>query len=152
MAAVDGMSAHRDLMMAALKSRFVPMLREKGFAGSFPHFQRRQQDRIDFLNIQFAREGGRFCLNIGQTGPEGLKDPAWPELKLSETDIGHLHHRSRVHHGFLMKQWFDFGPRSYDPPKPEKPASFYEDLASAALQAFEKDGERWFAKSPALKS
>jgi hypothetical protein len=138
-------------MMAALKGSFVPMLRQKGFVGSFPHFQRRRDDRIDFVDVQVAREGGRFCLNIGQTGPEGLNDPAWPELTLAETTVGHLQHRSRVHHGFFLKQWFEFGPRSYDPPKPVKAASFYQAIASKAVRAFEKDGERWFAKLPALR-
>ena len=144
------MSAHRDAMMAALKQMFVPMLREKGFAGAFPHFRRRLDSRIDFLDVQFAREGGRFCLNIGQTGPEGLKDPAWPELTIAETTVGHLHDRSRVHWGFFLKQWFDFGPRSYDPPKDVKPPSHYEAIAAQAAKAFEKDGERWFSRTRSL--
>jgi hypothetical protein len=148
---VDGVSTHREHMMAALKQTFLPVLRQKGFVGSFPHFQRRLDNRIDFLNVQFARVGGRFCLNIGQTGPKGLQDPAWPELALTETTVGHLlHHRSRVHWGFFMKQWFDFGPRSYDPPKDVKPPSYYEAIAVRAVKAFEKDGERWFNKSRAL--
>jgi hypothetical protein len=49
-----------------------------------------------------------------------------------------------------MKQWFDFGPRSYDPPKDVKPPSYYEAIAVRAVKAFEKDGERWFNKSRAL--
>ena len=146
------MSAHRDAMMTALKEQFVPMLRQKGFVGSFPHFRRKLDTRIDFLDVQFAREGGRFCINLGQTGSEGLQDPAWPDLPLAETATGHLHHRSRVHWGFFLKQWFDFGPRSYDPPKEVKPRPFYEAIATRAAQAFERDGERWFAKEPALRS
>ena len=144
------MSAHRDQMMAALKNAFVPMLREKGFVGSFPHFRRTLDTRIDFLDVQFAREGGRFCLNIGQTEPEGLQDPAWPELTIAETTVGHLRNRSRVHWGFFLKQWFDFGPRSYDPPKELKPPSYYEAIADRAARAFEKDGERWFSKQRTL--
>ena len=145
------MSEHREHMTHALKRTLLPMLREKGFAGSFPNFRRKLDDRIDFLNVQFGREGGRFCLNIGQTGPQGLQDPAWPDLALTETTVGHLRHRSRVHRGFLYKQWFDFGPRSYDPPKAVKPSSYYEAIATRAAQAFEKDGERWFSKRPALR-
>jgi Domain of unknown function (DUF4304) len=146
------MSAHREQMLAALKERLVPFLREKGFVGSFPHFRRELKGRIDFLDVQFAREGGRFCLNIGQTGPDGLKDPAWPDLTLAETTTGHLQHRSRVHWGFFLKQWFDFGPRSYDRPKPVKLPAHYEGIAARAVRALEKDGERWFGKEPALRS
>ena len=140
------MSAHRDHMMVVLKKTFVPMLREKDFTGSFPDFQRKLDHRIDFLNVQFAREGGRFYLNIGQTGPKGLQDPAWPDLTLAETTVGHLIHRSRVHWGFFLRQWFIFGPRSYDPPKAVKPPAYYEAIALKAARAFEKDGERWFSK------
>jgi hypothetical protein len=140
-------SAHRDLMMKALAAKFVLHLRDKGFAGSFPHFRRKLPDRIDFLDVQFAREGGRFCLNIGQTGPDGLKDPAWPDLTIEKTTTGHISdHSSRITHGFFMKQWFDFGPRSYDPPKLAKPPAFYEGIAAGAVRAFDKDGERWFDK------
>jgi hypothetical protein len=144
------MTEHREHMTAALKETFVPMLRQKGFVGSFPHFRRQLDNRIDFLNVQFAREGGRFCLNIGQTGPKGLQDPAWPGLAIAETTVGHLRHRSRVHRGFFLKQWFDFGPRSYDPPKSAKAPSYYEAIAAEAVRAFEKDGEKWFGKSRAL--
>ena len=45
------MNAHREQMMAALKQVFIPALRQKGFVGSFPNFQRRLDDRIDFLNV-----------------------------------------------------------------------------------------------------
>lgn len=145
------MTAHRELMMAALKDSFVPTLRRKGFVGSFPHFRRKLDERIDFVMVQFAREGGRFCLNIGQTGPDGLQDPAWPELTLAETTVGHLRHRSRVGRGFLAEQWFDFGPRSYDPQKAVEPPAYYQAIASDAIRAFEKDGEKWFSKSPALR-
>ena len=144
------MSAHRDQMMAALKKTFVPVLRQKGFVGSFPDFRRALEDRIDFLNVQFAREGGGFYLNIGQTGPQGLQDPAWPLLTPAETTVGHLLHRSRVHWGFFLKQRFDFGPRSYDPPKGVKPPSHYEAIAARAAKAFENDGERWFSKPRSL--
>ena len=145
------MTIHRELMMKALNSTFVPHLRARGFIGSFPHFQRKLGNRIDFLFVQFIRAGGSFCLNIGQTGAEGLQDPAWPGLALEKTTVGHLRHRSRIGRGFLAKQWFDFGPRNYDPPRPPKPEAHYESIASEAVRAFDKDGERWFSKSPALK-
>jgi hypothetical protein len=138
-------------MVAALKESFVPTLRQKGFVGSLPHFRRKLDDRIDFLDVQFAREGGRFCLNIGQSGPKGLEDPAWPDLALAETTVGHVHHSSRVHRGILFKQWFDFGPRKHDSPKAVKPAAYYQAIACSAARAFEKDGEKWFSKSRPLR-
>ena len=35
--------------------------------------------------------------------------------------------------------------------KPAGPVSFYEGIAADALRAFEKDGERWFNKQPAVQ-
>jgi len=145
------MTIHRELMMKALSAVFFPALRQWGFVGSFPHFRRQSDRRIDFLNVQFNRYGGSFCLNIGQTGPEGLVDSHWPGLTLAATTVGHLHHRSRVGRGFLAKQWFEFGSESHASPEPAKPVKFYEGIAAEAGRAFEKDGERWFNKQPALQ-
>lgn len=44
-----------DSMIAALKAVFVPVLRERGFKGSFPHFRRIRPDRIDLLTVQFDK-------------------------------------------------------------------------------------------------
>jgi hypothetical protein len=55
---MDAMSAHRDQMMAALKKTCVPMLRGEGLVGSFPDCPAGLDQRVDFLNVQFAREGG----------------------------------------------------------------------------------------------
>ena len=145
------MTIHREQMMTALRAVFVPVLRQRGFVGSFPHFRRKLDQRIDFLNVQFNRYGGSFCLNIGQTGPDGLEDPDWPDLSLAATTVGHLRYRSRVGRGFLAKQWFEFGPKCDNASKPARPVSFYEGIASDAVRAFEKDGERWFNKQPAVQ-
>ena len=144
------MSIHRELMDDALKAQLVPALLQRGFTGSLPHFRRRLADRIDFAMVQFSRSGGRFTLEVGQTGPEGLKDPSWPDLDVSKTTVAHLRHRARVARGFWRKQWFKFGPRVYDRPKPAKPAAFYEAIARDALKAFQSDGEAWLARRPAL--
>jgi len=148
---VATMTIHRELMMKALTAVFIPALRERGFVGSFPNFRRQLDQRIDFLNVQFNKYGGSFCVNIGQTGPDGLNDPNWPGLSLAQTTVGHLRHRSRVSWGFLAKQWFEFGPDTDAASKPAKPFSFYEGIAVDAVRAFEKDGEGWFSKQPAVQ-
>jgi hypothetical protein len=51
------MTPHRELMIAALKDRFVPMLRQKGFVGSFPHFL---SHKDDVLRALAARALGRI--------------------------------------------------------------------------------------------
>ena len=82
------MSVHHDLMMKALKTRLLPALRDRGFKGRFPHFRRAGPDRIDFVMIQFRREGGSFTINIGQSGPEGISEGPWADEHCREAHSG----------------------------------------------------------------
>ena len=134
------MSVHHDLMIKALKTRLLPALRERGFKGRFPHFRRAGTDRIDFVMIQFRREGGSFTINIGQSGPEGISEGAWADVPVEKLTVGHLNPvaRYRVSTGFWGGQWFEFGPRSYDDPKPAKTAEFYDRTAEEAVHASTK--------------
>lgn len=59
-------------MDQALKSSTIPFLRECGFKGSYPHFRRGRQDRIDLLTFQFDRDGGGFVVEIARCPPEGV--------------------------------------------------------------------------------
>jgi hypothetical protein len=68
------MSEHSERMMSALKTRFVPALRERGFVGSFPHFRRRLTNRVDYLMVQFYSAGGSFVVEVGRTGPDGFTE------------------------------------------------------------------------------
>jgi hypothetical protein len=123
---IGRMSVHHDLMMEALKKQLLPVLRERGFKGRFPHFRRAGRDRIDFVMIQFRRGGGSFTINIGQSGPQGIDRGPWADLPVEKLTVGHLTTRSRISTGFLDGQWFEFGPNSYEDQKPAKPTEFYD--------------------------
>src|SRR5687767_3662130 len=84
------MTDHRDRMMTALKSRFVPALRDRGFVGSFPHFRRRSAERLDLLNVQFYSAGGSFTINLARTGPDGFVDGPWADLPVEKIEVGHV--------------------------------------------------------------
>jgi hypothetical protein len=56
----------------ALKAIVLPVLRERGFKGSFPHFRRPRSDRIDLLTFQFDKWGGGFVMEMARCGPEGV--------------------------------------------------------------------------------
>ena len=58
-------------MTTALRARFVPPLRSRGFKGSLPHFRRARENRIDLLTIQFDRHGGGFVIEIARCPPDG---------------------------------------------------------------------------------
>src|SRR4026208_51140 len=119
------MTEHRERMMSAFKTRFVPALRERGFVGSFPHFRRLLPDRVDYLMVQFYSVGGSFVVEVGRTGPEGFADGPRKELPRDKTTVGHIVDRRRLtprdaHGGWRGGDWFKFGPRSYDRPQPVK--------------------------------
>jgi len=65
------MSESRDKMMEALHRVVVPMLRDMGFTGSFPHFRRVHDTQIDVLTFQFNRWGGSFVVEVAFCEPVG---------------------------------------------------------------------------------
>lgn len=152
------MSEHRDRMMTALKTRFVPALRQRGFSGSFPHFRRRLPYRIDYLVVQFYSAGGSFVLEVGRTGPDGFTDGPWQHLPVDKITVGHIFNDRRrliprdAHGGWRGKEWFEFGPRGYDPSEPVKPQEYYDRIADQALAVFDAAGEPWLSRQEPLDS
>jgi len=61
------MSVQRNAMIAELKRVIIPVLRETGFRGSFPHFRRVGEQRIDPLTFQFSTFGEQFVVEEGVT-------------------------------------------------------------------------------------
>jgi uncharacterized protein DUF4304 len=146
------MTEPRARMMTALRSRLVAPLRERGFVGSFPHFRRPLADRIDYLNVQFQRAGGGFTLNLGRTGPEGFTAGPWRGLPIEEIEVGHIFDDRRritprdAAGGWRGGEFWAFGPRSTDDPRPPEPQQFYDAIADEALATFVRIGEPWFAR------
>jgi len=74
-------------MKAALKRFVVSPLLEQGFTGSFPHYQRTVQDRIELLSFQTNKWGNSFTVEVSVVFPhrEGRErnlcfaDGAFPE-------------------------------------------------------------------------
>ena len=146
------MSEHSARMMGALKTRFVPALRERGFAGSFPHFRRRLPERVDYLTVQFYSAGGSFVLEVGRTGPDGFTDGPWKHLPVDKIGVGHIFYDRRrltprdAHGGRRGRDRFEFAPRSYDASQPLKPQEFYDAIADQALAVFIATGEPWLTR------
>ena len=59
-------------MKKALKEVVIPLLREQGFTGAFPHFRRRRPERRDLFTFQFDLHGGGFIIEIGQCPADGF--------------------------------------------------------------------------------
>ena len=58
------MSDLRLQMDAALKATLIPLLRDRGFKGSLPHFRRIGKSGIDLFTVQFDRNGGGFVVEV----------------------------------------------------------------------------------------
>jgi hypothetical protein len=71
---------NRTGMIAVLKMCCVPVLRDMGFEGQFPHFNRKVAEFVDRVTFQFAREGGSFCLNVGQADRRWWKTLLQPKI------------------------------------------------------------------------
>ena len=59
-------------MDSALKSEFVPLLRERGFKGSYPHLRRIGEKKVDIIGVQFSQWGEQFYLEIAVGPTEGI--------------------------------------------------------------------------------
>ena len=88
------MSDERDRMIETLKEYVVPVLRERGFKGSFPHFRRPTATAIHLLTFQFDKWGGGFTIEIAVCPPDGVT-MHWGE---------HIPARTAVSQGTFQKE------------------------------------------------
>ena len=59
-------------MIKYLSELVIPVLRRKGFKGSFPHFRRLTSDRINLLTFQFDKYGRGFVIEIANCKVTGF--------------------------------------------------------------------------------
>jgi hypothetical protein len=108
----------RQLMDAALKSSVVPLLREHGFKGSYPHFRRHQPTGIDLLTFQFSQFGGSFVVEIGTCGLGGVTLPWGKSVGPSKVTALNLspaqRHRLVPPDTKRSDYWFKFDAGDYD--------------------------------------
>ncbi len=62
----------RSEMDKEIKANIVPILKEKGFKGSYPHYQRKLEKYIQVLGFQFSQFGPSFYIEIGTTSYDGV--------------------------------------------------------------------------------
>jgi hypothetical protein len=61
----------RAAMSVALKEIVIPILRNRRFTGSFPHFRRVNIATVDLLTFQFDKWGGGFIVEIASGSIDG---------------------------------------------------------------------------------
>ncbi len=85
------MLSPRELMDVALKATVVPVLRESGFTGSYPHFRRAHVTHLDLLTFQFDVNGGGFLIEIARCGIGGITTQTGKHIPASQVKIWDLH-------------------------------------------------------------
>lgn len=123
------MSEARDKMIVALKEIVVPTLRDMGFRGSFPHFRRLRDEKIDLLTFQFSQWGGSFVVEIAHCPAVGYTLHTSETIAPDNVRVHHQHYRSRLRLGVRpppnnRDHWFKFEPDS---------SSIYSDTALEVL-------------------
>lgn len=86
----------RKLMIVELKRTVVPVLKQNGFQGSFPHFRRKRDDGLDLLTFQFHKWGGSFLIEIARCGPDGFITPWSTHIPADKVNAHNMYVRKRI--------------------------------------------------------
>ena len=103
---------NRRTMEKALLARAIPVIRERGFAGRFPHFRRPTPTKTDLMTFQFDRHGGGFVIEVAEA-PSGDIVKPWgkvvPAHRVTAYDINPPK-RQRLQPGDdrSLNSWFRF--------------------------------------------
>ncbi|MCM3097984.1 DUF4304 domain-containing protein [Priestia megaterium] len=128
------MSVERDNMINSLRKNVIPIMRNRGFKGSFPHFYRQLEDRVDLLMFQFSAWGGVLYIEISKCSPEGHTDVSETfhtsnKVKVYNIDI---EHRQRL--GKDLYEMFEFNKDNTE-------------LISLVVRDALKEAEEWWDSS-----
>ncbi len=83
-------------MDLAIKNIIVPVLKEHGFKGSFPHFRRKNENNIDLITFQFNRWGGSFVIELTICPLDGLTMYRGEEIKPNKMTAHDVNKRFRL--------------------------------------------------------
>jgi hypothetical protein len=129
-------------MESSLKAIVVPELRTRGFKGSFPHFRRIMENRVDLLTFQFRLSGGSFVAEIGTCGPEGTRFS--PPAKAKVSEVAKRFRLGAERQG--SDHWFHFGQPSYESGNEVvHPQSRYDEIAIEVANLIGCQGESWWS-------
>ena len=141
------MSQSRNKMIAALREVVVPVLRDMGFSGSFPHFRRIGESQVDLLTFQFNRYGGSFVVEVAYCDPAGVPTHWGRHIPAEEVRAHDIHPKQRLrlgsHPPTEADHWFQY--------EPERPG-VYTDTAIGLLPLLRGDAERfWQTHEPTMQ-
>lgn len=140
-----GTAEERKGMIESLKRLTIPVLRESGFRGKFPHFYRIGDARTDLLTFQFDKYGGGFVTEIS-SAPPGDFDTGWGEVvPPNKLHVAHMSPSDRFRLGAKRPDgdhWF-----RYDRGKLFRRRPSFDELASHVAELITSQGEDWWNSS-----
>ena len=103
----------RKEMVTNLSDIVIPVLRQKDFKGSFPHFRRLTTDRINLLTFQFDSSGGGFVIEITNCQPNGFTTSWGTKIEPNKLTAHDLFNRKRIQSNMdttssLTDDWFRY--------------------------------------------
>jgi hypothetical protein len=136
------MSTERDRMIETLKEYVVPILRERGFRGSFPHFRRPTESGIHLLTFQFDKWGGGFIVEIATCPPDGFTTSWGKHISPGKVTAWDINRRLRLGApDEKSDHWFRYDKRglfSFGDP--------YERAALDVLPYLDSQAESWWKR------
>ena len=132
-------------MIATLKEHVVPVLKARGFKGSFPHFRRITDTGIHLLTFQFDKWSGGFVVEIAACPPGGVTMHWGEQIPPAKVTAQHVSGRLRLGaSGDQTDHWFRYdkkGLLSFSDP--------YEKAAREVLPYLDSQAESYWSDSHA---
>ena len=128
-------------MNKAIKEIIIPYLRDEKFKGSFPHFRREKNGKLNLLTFQFSLYSPQFDVEISNCPTNGMKTSFEKEIKPAECRVNYMGNRMRI--GNLKNEtdyWYDFD-------KQKLFGNIFEKRAKEVLNNWSA-AENWWNKNP----
>jgi hypothetical protein len=136
------MNDRRQAIDASLKINTVPLLRERGFKGSFPHFYREIDGHVDLLMFQFRLDGSSFVVEISYADPDRKNIYFRPEAATSKLQVSAATKRYRL--GSARKRKVDGEWLSLDCGPLTSQARHFQKLALKVNGLVLDEAEQWW--------
>jgi hypothetical protein len=138
------MDTDRKTMEAILKRQCVPVLRELGFKGAFPHFHRETGRFVALVTVQFGSAGGSFCVNLGYADPGRKNVSHKPETEPAKLRVSQTRDWVRLGAGAAGDRWFVFGSAGATPYRGSVMAP--EAIVAECTALLRSEAEGWWAQ------
>ncbi|WP_090789070.1 DUF4304 domain-containing protein [Paenibacillus sp. GP183] len=122
-------------MISSLKNIVIPSLRDRDFKGTFPHFRRITEKKIDLLTFQFDKYGGGFFMEVAVCSPEGFTHHWGEKVPPNKVTAYDLHPNIRVRIGD-KDDWFRYDKVNFF-------GNIYENVANKALKSLIEADDYW---------